>query len=285
MARKEASDKNFYFKMDFKEWLTETTLTISSLAVRGFWIDLICQMEAAGKATFSGRVEIFARLSRCTAPEAESCLREMKDHKIASVDESDGVFIVTSRRLARRFETAGSRSEAANSRWGKSGDAKGDAKSMQNPDYDYDYDSVAKGEVQEGKPAKQPDPPPSDDLDVLVPAIVCAHPRSVSRKLTPHQVSQAQASAVCDILAEDRISAPQLLAKVMAIGSVVVAEWPPGDLKYLSSIERFFREREFNRPIEEWKLADRTAKSGRGQDRTDRNLQALSGANAKDGDP
>lgn len=136
-----------------------------------------------------------------------------------------------------------------------------------------------------GTGTKSVEPAPEPNLDELVPAIVCSHPRAVTKRLQPHQVTNAQMTAVIEVLATDHIPAPELLAKVQAISHVVLAEWPPGEFKYLASIERFFREREFNRPIEEWKLGDRKAKSGRGQDRTDGNLRALSDANATDGDP
>lgn len=123
------------------------------------------------------------------------------------------------------------------------------------------------------------EPAQSDDLDVLVPAIVCAHPASQEKGLQPHQVTHAQRTAVLDVLAGDRIDAPSLLALTQAIARIVLAEWPPGKSKFCPGVDKFFREREFQKPLEAWRgqYADNS-----GNKRTSDAFEALRRADAAD---
>lgn len=88
------------------DWLKEPTLTVSSLAARGVWIDLLCVMHEAGRVSqLRGTVEQLARLARCSPADFAHALTELQTHKVADVTERNGVVTVACRRLKREEKT------------------------------------------------------------------------------------------------------------------------------------------------------------------------------------
>lgn len=81
--------------------------------------------------------------------------------------------------------------------------------------------------------------------------IVLAHPTPKSRGMTSFAIPTLWLSSAVDALAAGE-TREGLLAKVQAITQIVEG-WPPGDMRFLKSPDRFFREREFNKPLAEWR--------------------------------
>lgn len=99
--------------------------------------------------------------------------------------------------------------------------------------------------------------------------IILAHPTAKSRGMTAFAIPRSWCAAAVDALASGE-TREGLLAKVEAIAGIVM-QWPPGERKFLKSVDRFFREHEFNKPLTEWR-ENGTPKS---MGRTEGNLEAL----------
>jgi hypothetical protein len=106
--------------------------------------------------------------------------------------------------------------------------------------------------------------------------IVCAHPTNVARGMSALQAPLGQCAAVVEVLASG-VNRAELLAKTRAIAAVV-AEWPPGERKFLKRVESFFREFEFNKPLEEWSYAGNQQNPVRGNRRVEQAVIELAKA-------
>jgi hypothetical protein len=116
---------------------------------------------------------------------------------------------------------------------------------------------------------------PRED-EPTVEEIVLAHPTNVARGMTELQAPQAQCAAVVEVLASG-VGRAELLAKTLAVAAVV-AEWPLGERKFLKRVESFFREFEFNKPLEEWRYAGNQQNPVRGNQRVEQAVIELAKA-------
>lgn len=182
MPRKDETQKHFYMKFHKADWKNDPNLTMCSPATRGIWIDILATLDDMRQATFTASDAAWARFGRCTPPEAAAALRELAQYGAAEVEETaDGIFTVTSRRLAREYGISEKRSAAAQTRFattdgnegckeGANRDAKEDAKRVQKPSYNSDSNSVPEGELQEREPN-------ADEIE----RIYQAYPRRVAK--------------------------------------------------------------------------------------------------------
>lgn len=92
------------------DWLKEPSLTLCSLAARGFWVDILCvmhEMDRSGEVT--GAIEELAQLARCKPDAAESAILELEARKVADVvrhsaRDLSGKITLINRRMKREFK-------------------------------------------------------------------------------------------------------------------------------------------------------------------------------------
>ncbi len=133
------------------------------------------------------------------------------------------------------------------------------------------------------KPAPQTDSGAGDGehLDELVRAVVCAHPKSVARKLTPHNVRQADEVAVLEAIGEEcrqagcsrREAAEMLLQAARNFAEII----PRSEWRYLKDVAEFYRNFEYRRSPEDFISGARpnAGTQNRSQQRTNGNLAAF----------
>lgn len=93
--------KNFWFKFDWDDWLSDEALSGCSLEAQGLWIRCLCFMYRADVAELSGSVEQLRRKLGVMPEELTRCLRELKDNKAADVRFGNGDVSIVSRRRQR----------------------------------------------------------------------------------------------------------------------------------------------------------------------------------------
>ncbi|ADV83854.1 YdaU family protein [Terriglobus saanensis] len=133
----------------------------------------------------------------------------------------------------------------------------------------------------------------AEEYESIAAQIVCAHPSATSRSIGPMDVTHAQVTAVLEAVTAECLStgcsramAEEIILQLTQDIAKAVAQWPPGDKGFLSRIERFFREREYRKPIEEWQRGEKHAgRSNRAQERTNRNVAAFQRASGLPNDP
>ena len=88
------------FQFYVRDWLTDTELGKCSPATRGIWIDLLANMWVAPeRGKLRGTPAALARLCRCFEREMQGALDELHRTAAADVVETEGVYIVSCRRM------------------------------------------------------------------------------------------------------------------------------------------------------------------------------------------
>ena len=94
----------------WRDWLSDESVQSLSLAGRGFWIDLLSYMMAAGEPTMSRTVARFAKMVGSTVEEVQSALAELDETETATVTRNadvtgeSAIVTVTCRRLVTLYE-------------------------------------------------------------------------------------------------------------------------------------------------------------------------------------
>lgn len=95
--------KNWWFKLDFRVWRTDTVLRRCSLETRGFWLEMLCAMYEQGVFRITGTYEELGQLASCSESiAAKSCI-ELKSKNVADVTLGNGCVTLLSRRLKREL--------------------------------------------------------------------------------------------------------------------------------------------------------------------------------------
>lgn len=95
--------KNWWFKLDFKVWRTDSCLRRCSLETRGFWLECLCVMNETDTYEITGTLSELARLLGCESSEVMRCATELKQTKTADVTLGNGSVTLLSRRLKREL--------------------------------------------------------------------------------------------------------------------------------------------------------------------------------------
>jgi|GEM_PF-6692524 len=133
---------------------------------------------------------------------------------------------------------------------------------------------------------------PVEGYKSLAAEIVCAHPVAISRNMSPKDVPEAYLAVVREAVTAEvhrsggsRRSAEEYILAMTEEIAFAVARWPSHDLQFLAHVERFYRERQYRRPIEEWQRGEKYAgRVNRSQERTNRNIAAFKRAFGVHGD-
>ncbi len=102
-----------------QDWKSDPQLSRCTPATRGIWVDAICSMMMTGTYKLEGTAEELSRDCRCTKQEILTANDDLKKCQAAEVSMQKGCIIWICRRLARKYNIKGLRSNAANKRWCK----------------------------------------------------------------------------------------------------------------------------------------------------------------------
>lgn len=109
--------KHYYIQFNVGDWLKDSAVGSCAPSTRGIWLDLLCAMHEGGRTGELVRTrDQLARLARCTVPELNAALDELRTSGAALVAECHGVVTVTNRRMKREADDR----KQANSRKTKS---------------------------------------------------------------------------------------------------------------------------------------------------------------------
>lgn len=91
--------KNFWFKFEWNDWLSDEALSCCSLEAQGLWIRCLCFMYRSDVAELTGTIEQLRRKLGVLPEELMRCLQELKTNKAADVRFcKDEVSIISRRR-------------------------------------------------------------------------------------------------------------------------------------------------------------------------------------------
>lgn len=95
--------KNWWFKLDFKVWRTDSNLRRCSLETRGFWLECLCAMQEMDAFLVEGTYEELGWLIGCSPEVVARCVVELQRTKTADVTLGNGSVTLLSRRLKREL--------------------------------------------------------------------------------------------------------------------------------------------------------------------------------------
>lgn len=102
------------------DWLKDTKLSLCSLATRGLWIDLICNLhEFDHGGSITANAEQIARICRCTVADADAAISELRTYGVADVNEREGRLTIVCRRMKRAADLTIKRQQAGSKRYSK----------------------------------------------------------------------------------------------------------------------------------------------------------------------
>jgi hypothetical protein len=101
------------------DWKKDPQLSLCAPATRGIWIDLLCSLHDARVSQLSGEPAQLARLCRCDSGSMHTALLELRSTGAATINEREGVFTVTCRRMKKAEELSKTRSVAGSKGAGK----------------------------------------------------------------------------------------------------------------------------------------------------------------------
>lgn len=85
-------------------WLADAKVSRCHPATRGIWFDWILNMHATDRSgQVTGTREVLSRLGRCTVPQVDEALQDLKNTNTADVQERHGVVTVINRRMKREY--------------------------------------------------------------------------------------------------------------------------------------------------------------------------------------
>jgi hypothetical protein len=90
--------KNFWFKMEWEDWLNDDELSACTLETQGFWIRCLCQMYRADVAEITGTADQLRRKFGILPEELTRCLHDLKTNNAADVRFGNGDVSIVSRR-------------------------------------------------------------------------------------------------------------------------------------------------------------------------------------------
>jgi hypothetical protein len=94
-----------YFQFYTGDWKKSTEVSMSSLAARGLWIELLIAMHENNRSgEISGTPAQLARLTGCDTDEFLKLIDELKSNKVALVTNCNNIVTVTNRRMKREFD-------------------------------------------------------------------------------------------------------------------------------------------------------------------------------------
>lgn len=97
--------KKWWFPLEWRVWQSDPALSQCSLAARGFWLEMLCAMNAQETFQITGTFEQVARLARCDSSEVAKYAMELKATMSADVTLGHGSVTLLSRRLKREITT------------------------------------------------------------------------------------------------------------------------------------------------------------------------------------
>lgn len=97
--------KNWWFKFEWNDWLSDEALLCCSFEAQGFWIRCLCHMHRSGTFELSGTVDDLRRLLGCLPEEVTRNARELKRTGAADVRFGNGDVSIKSRRLEREAKS------------------------------------------------------------------------------------------------------------------------------------------------------------------------------------
>lgn len=101
-----------YMQFYAGDWMSDPKLSMCSPATRGFWMDALCAMHAAGRAgELSGTTNQLARACRCLPAEASTAIADLRSTGAADVTERNGVVTLICRRMKRENDKRKSNNE------------------------------------------------------------------------------------------------------------------------------------------------------------------------------
>lgn len=93
---------NFWFKFEWDAWRNDRQLRRCSKEARGFWIDCIAAMEELGTYFLEGTPDEICREVVADRGEFDRSIAELSRHEAATVEKSQGVVKIISRRLLKK---------------------------------------------------------------------------------------------------------------------------------------------------------------------------------------
>lgn len=86
------------------KWLADPKVSRCEPATRGIWFDWLLNMHATDRSgSVTGTREVLSRLGRCTVPQVDEALEELKSTNTADVSERNGLVTVVNRRMKREY--------------------------------------------------------------------------------------------------------------------------------------------------------------------------------------
>lgn len=96
--------KNWWFKLDWDDWLTDGELSACSLETQGFWMRCICLMNRADVCELTGTIEQLRRKLGVLPEELTRCLHDLKTNNAANVRFGNGDVSILSRRRQKELK-------------------------------------------------------------------------------------------------------------------------------------------------------------------------------------
>lgn len=96
--------KNWWFKLDWDDWLTDGELSACSLETQGLWMRCICLMNRADVYELTGTIEQLRRKLGVLPEELTRCLHDLKTNDAATVRFSNGDVSIISRRRQKELK-------------------------------------------------------------------------------------------------------------------------------------------------------------------------------------
>jgi hypothetical protein len=91
-----------YIAWFISDWLGDPKVSLCEPATRGILFDWLCNMHALDRSgQVTGTRELLARIGRCTVPQCEAALLDLKQTNAADIQERNGVVTVINRRMKR----------------------------------------------------------------------------------------------------------------------------------------------------------------------------------------
>lgn len=96
--------KNWWFKLDWDDWLTDGELSACSLETQGFWMRCVCLMNRADVYELTGTIEQLRRKLGVLPEELTRCLHDLKTNNAANVRFGNGDVSIASRRRQKELK-------------------------------------------------------------------------------------------------------------------------------------------------------------------------------------
>lgn len=95
---------NWWFKLEWSDWLSDEKLNLCSFETQGFWMRCICIMHRSDQYELTGTIDQLRRLLGCLPEEVTRCASDLKNNGAADVRFGNGEVSIKSRRLEREHK-------------------------------------------------------------------------------------------------------------------------------------------------------------------------------------